>query len=54
MSNPDFIEVYEGALTRAQCDGLIARFEEIETSPQGWEFAPLANLRYLKHFWIRT
>jgi hypothetical protein len=34
--------------------GLIARFEEIETSPQGWEFATLSNLRSLKHFWIRT
>jgi cytochrome P450 len=34
--------------------GLIARFEEIETSPQGWEFAPLTNLRSLKNFWIRT
>jgi cytochrome P450 len=34
--------------------GLITRFEEIETSPQGWEFAPLANLRSLKSFWIRT
>jgi cytochrome P450 len=34
--------------------GLIARFEEIETSPQGWEFAPLVNLRSLRNFWIRT
>jgi cytochrome P450 len=34
--------------------GLIARFEETETSPQGWEFAALTNLRYLENFWIRT
>jgi len=27
MPNPDFIEVYEGALDRAQCAALIARFE---------------------------
>jgi len=34
--------------------GLIARFAEIETSPEGWEFARLSNLRSLGRFWIRT
>jgi hypothetical protein len=27
MPGPDFIEVYEGALSREQCDALVARFE---------------------------
>ena len=27
MANPDFIEVYEGALSREHCDSLVARFE---------------------------
>jgi len=33
--------------------GLIMRFEDLETSPLGWEFAAKAGLRMLKQFWVR-
>jgi cytochrome P450 len=35
--------------------GLITRFEEmVETSPRGWTFATLRDLRSLKQLWIRS
>lgn len=33
--------------------GLIMRFEDLEISPIGWEFAAKASLRMLKQFWVR-
>jgi cytochrome P450 len=34
---------------------LVTRFEEmVETSPRGWTFATLRDLRSLKQFWIRS
>jgi cytochrome P450 len=34
--------------------GLIMRFDDLETSPIGWEFAGRKSLRILKQFWVRS
>jgi cytochrome P450 len=34
--------------------GLIMRFEDLELSPLGWEFAEKKGLRILKQFWVRS